>query len=119
MEGPRKWTLDTLTDASTLLLAISTTECLSTLVIIAACLKYLLGLTCSLQAEAKDIIQAVSEINHVKTALRDVRENTDSYHSQWFVVAEQMCDSLVQPSLPQLCGRQRHRSNVPAHTPSE
>ena len=31
-----------------------------------------------------------------------------------------MCDSLgVQPSLPRLCGRQRHRSTVPAQDPSE
>ena len=31
-----------------------------------------------------------------------------------------MCDSVgVEPSLPRLCGRQSHRSNVPAQTPSE
>ena len=84
-----------------------------------ACLKYLLGLTRSLQAEAKDIVQAVSEINHVKTALSDVRENIDLHHNKWFATVEQMCDSVgTQPSLPRFC-RQHHRSNLPAQTPSE
>ena len=78
IEGSSKWTSDTITDA--LLLA---TDYLSALVITNACLKYLLGLTCSLQAETKDIVQAVAEINYVKSALRNVRENVDSYHSQW------------------------------------
>ena len=39
-----------------------------------ACLKYLLGLTHSLQAEAKKdiIVETVTEVNHVKSALHDV-----------------------------------------------
>ena len=120
IEGSSKWTPDTIPDASTLLLAISTTDFLSALVITNACLKYLLGLTRSLQTEAKDIVEAVAEINHIKSALHDVRENIDSYHSQWFASVEQMCASLgIQPSLPRLCGCQRHRSNVPAQEPSE
>ena len=84
LEGSSKWTPDTITDASALLLAISTTDFLSALVITNACLKYLLGLTHSLQAEAKDIVEAVAEINHVKSALHDVRENIDSHNNQWF-----------------------------------
>ena len=61
---------DSLTDASTLLLAFGTTaEFVSALVITGECLKYLLGLTWSLQAEANDIVHAVSEINSVKAAL--------------------------------------------------
>ena len=100
-------------------MAISTTDYFSALVITNACLKYLLGLTRSLQAEAKDIIEAVAEID-VKSALHIVRENVDSYHSQWFASVEQMCKSLgVRPSLPRLCGRQRHRSTVLAQDPSE
>ena len=59
-EGTRKWSPDSVTDASTLLLAITTTNVISSLVITTACLKYLFGLTHSLQAEGKDIIQAVS-----------------------------------------------------------
>lgn len=68
-EGTRKWSPDSVTDASTLLLAITTTDFISSLVITTACLKYLLGLTRSLQAEVKDIVQAVSEINDMKSTL--------------------------------------------------
>ena len=90
------------------------------LVITNACLNYLLALTRSLQAEAKDIIQAVSEISHVKAALCDVRDNIEVHHSEWFSTVEQLCANVgIQPSLPRVCGRQRHRSNVPAETPSE
>ena len=120
MEGTNKWSSDSLTDANTLLLALSTTDFLSALVITNAILRYLLGLTCSLQSEAKDIVQAVSEVNSVKATLHDVRENVDQYHSKWFADVQQMCDSIgVEPSLPRLCGRQHHRSNVPGQNPSE
>ena len=84
------------------------------------CLSYLLGLTRSLQAEAKDIVQAVSEIDNLMSALLDVRENVDTHHSMWFTEVEKKCEALgIQPSLPRLCGRQAHRSNTPAQTPSE
>ena len=63
-----------------LLLAVSTTEFISALVIITACLQHLLGLTRSLQAEAKDILQAMSEINIVKAILQDIRNNVDEHH---------------------------------------
>ena len=42
-EGSSKWSLDSLTDSCTLLLAITTTDFLSALVITNACLKYLLA----------------------------------------------------------------------------
>ena len=51
-----------MTDASTLLLVITRTEFISALVITNECLQHLSGLTTSLQDEAKDIVQAVSEI---------------------------------------------------------
>ena len=39
------------------------------------------GLTISLQEEAKDIVQAVSEIKTLTLTLKQVRENVDSYHT--------------------------------------
>ena len=51
-EGSRAWSPDSLTDASTLLLAV-TTGFISALVITNECLQYLRGLTVSLQEEAK------------------------------------------------------------------
>ena len=119
-EGLQAWSSDSVTDATTLLLALSTTEFISALVVITACLKHLLGLTRSLQAEAKDVVQAVSEINSVKATLQDVRNNVEEHHDKWFAEVEELCACVnTEPSLPRLCGRQRHRRNVPAQSPSE
>ncbi len=119
-DGSRLWSSDSLTDARTLLLAISTTGFLSALVVTNGCMQYLLGLTCSLQAEAKDIVQAVAEINHVLTTLKDVRKNVAVHHPKWFAKVEQMCEDLsVEPTLPRRCARQQHRSNVPAQNVSD
>lgn len=98
---------DSLTDASTLLLALSTIDFLSALVITTVCFRYLLGLLRSLQAEAKDIVQAVSEVNNT---LWTLREDVDKFHSKCFAEVQRMCDDIgAEPSLPR---RQRHRSNV-------
>lgn len=119
-EGRSKWSPDSVTDASTLLLAITTTEFLSALVITTGCLQYLLGLTCSLQAEAKDIVQAVSGVKNVIATLRDVRDNVERYHNEWFTEVGKMCNGMgTTPSMPRLCSRQCHRLNVTASNPSE
>ena len=100
-EGSSCWTQDSLTDASTLLLAISTTDFLSALVITSHSLNYLLALTCSLQAEAKDILQAVAEINDLLTVLRDLRAKVDA-HSHPFldsVATVQMFQLRIQQNI--------------------
>ena len=119
-KGSHKWSPDSLTDASTLLLAITTTEFISALVITNECLHYFLGLTRSLQQEAKDIPQAVSEVEVLTLSLKKVRENVDSHHSEWFMTVTDMCSTVgTTPSIPRICGRQRHRPNTLASTPSE
>ena len=100
------WSPDSVTDASTLLLVITRTEFISAPVIINECLQYLWGLTTSLQEEAKDIVQAVSEIKTLTSSLKQVRENVDSYHSRWF--------ETVSPSMYRICGRQHHRASIPS-----
>ena len=119
-EGSSLWTLESITDSKTLLLAITTTEFLSAQVITNGCLQYLLSLTCSLQAEAKDIMEAVTEVKHIFTALKKVRENITVHHREWFTAIEQMCDTAgVTPTLPRLCARQRNRSYFPAQNPCD
>ena len=115
-EGYHKWSPDSLTDAHTLLLAVTTIEFISALVI-TECLHYFLGLTRSLQQEAKDIVQAVSEVDTLTSSLKNLREN---HHNEWFETVSEMCSSVrTTPSMPRTCGRQRHRTNIPASTPSE
>ena len=117
-EGPGKWSTDSLRDASGLLLAITASEFISALVVTNKCLGYLRALTCSLQAEAKDVVQAVGDIDVGLTSLREVRNTIDQQHDAWFQEIELMCRSVdVVPSIPRRCGRQLHRNNVPADDP--
>ena len=75
---------------------------------------YLRALTSSLQAEAKDVVEAVSDIDVVVSALQDVRNNID----KWYHEVEEVCSTLsVAPPLPRRCGRQEHRNNMPADNP--
>ncbi len=108
-EGSACWSSDSLTDASSFLLAITSTDFVSALVITSNSLLSLLPLTRSLQAKSKDIVEAVHEISSLECMLADMRENVDSVHGNWFQEVESMCQSIhVEPSLPRLCGRQRH-----------
>ena len=119
-EGSSLWSSDALTDASTLLLAITTTEFISALVITNECLQYFLGLTHCLQQEAKDIVQAVSEVTTLTSMLKEVRANVDSYHSEWFKRVSDTCGEVgTTPSVPRICGRQGHRVSTPTSSPSE
>ena len=119
-DGPGLWSTASLTDARGLQLAITTTEFVSALVVTDSCLKYTQALTSSLQAEAKDIVAAVREINTVIATVQDVRDNIDTHHSRWFLAISDMLSQVgVEPSVPRRCGRQIHHSNLPADTPSE
>ena len=47
--------------------------------------------------------------------LQDVRNNVEEHHSRWFAEVEELCARMnTEPSLPRLCGRQRHRPNNPS-----
>ena len=84
------------------------------------CIKYLRGLTTSLQEEAKDIVQAVSVMNTLTSYFKQVRERVDSYHDKWFDTVLEMCSEVgTTPSVPRICGRQRNRANTPATNPSK
>ena len=114
------WNADAIKDAKGLLLAITTTDFLTALVVTNACLKYVQGLTTSLQAESRDIVSAVREIEMVTATIQDVRDHVDTHHAKWFLTVESMCYSVGNvPSLPRRCGKQTHHSNTPADTPSE
>ena len=54
------WTNESLIDASTLLLAITSTDFILALIITQECIQYISGLTTSLLMEAKDIVHVVT-----------------------------------------------------------
>ena len=71
-----------------------------------------------LQAEAKDIVEAVQEVSSVTAALHNAQSNIDEHHRQWFKKVKQMCSDIdVEPWLPCRCSRQTPRRNVPVDTP--
>ncbi len=72
-----KGSTDSLRDVSGLLLAITASDFISALVATNRCLGYLRALTCSLQTEAKDVVQAVGDIDVVLTTLKEVRNTID------------------------------------------
>ena len=79
----------------------TTTDFIYAVVITNACLKYLQALTSNLQAETKDIVATVKEIDTVTATLQSVRDNIDTHHSQWFSTVEKMrADVGTEPSLP-------------------
>ena len=100
-EGSNKWSPESLIDAHTLLLAMTTTEFISALVITKECLYYFLALTHSLQQEAKDIVQAVSGVDTLTLTVKNVRENVDTHHNEWFETVCKMCSTVrTTPSMP-------------------
>ncbi|KAG7177024.1 putative 52 kDa repressor of the inhibitor of the protein kinase-like 17 [Homarus americanus] len=112
---PGSWCTDSLTDAQALLLAITSTDFIVSLVITNNAIDYLKGVTTSHQAQAKDIVEANREVNGMKAALQDPRNNRDDHYTKWFRQAEQVCAAVgVTPSMSRLCKRQRHRDNKSA-----
>ncbi|KAG7169847.1 putative 52 kDa repressor of the inhibitor of the protein kinase-like 16 [Homarus americanus] len=78
--GPGSWSTET--DAQALPLAITSTDFIVSLVITNNALGYLKGVTTSLQAQAKDVDEVSREVNCVKAALQDVRNNMDDHYTE-------------------------------------
>ena len=87
-------------------------------------MKYLQAFTSNHQAELKkrySMVEAEAEIDNVRAALLSVRDDVDAHHSLRFHAtkknsAREWMD--VEPSLPGICGYQRHCNNLPANTPT-
>ena len=107
-----------LTDARSLLLAITMNDFISALVVTNACLKYLQDLTSNLQAETKDIIHAVGEIKRVISMLQNVRDNIDTHHSCCFSTVEKMCGDVVIKFIDAIFLPALHLSTTAIHYPS-
>ena len=105
-----------LTDARGLLLAITTTDFISALVITNSCLKYLQALTSNLQAEAKDIVAAVDS---VLSTLQDVRDNISTHHASWYNSGRNVLRHMYRTIYTQKVWMTSNRSNIPADTPSK
>ena len=107
------WSKDSVIDARGLLTNITTTDFLSALVITQSVLAYLRGITSSLKGEAKYIIEAVDELNTVKSTLQLVRDDVETHYNEWLKSSENMALEIdVEVTLPRLCRRQINRTNI-------
>ena len=82
---------DSLLDAKGLLSAITDSDFIASLVVTNGCLGYVLGITPSLHAEAKDNVQAVQEIYVALVSLNNVRKNINDNHQEWYEEIAKMC----------------------------
>ena len=115
-----RWSTDSLTDARSLLLAITCPEFIASLVITQRVLSYTTGITRSLQAQSRDIIEAVDHIDTLRNTLQSVRDNVDEHHRNWIRDVDKMCSEVgSELSIPRRCSKQRHRDNTPAQTASD
>ncbi len=116
----QNWYIDTIADARGLLLAITSPEFIAALVITQRVLSYTTGITHSLQAESRDIMDAVDSIDTLRDALQSVRDSVDVYHRDWFGDVEEMCREVgTEPVIRRRCGKQRHCANTPAKTATD
>ena len=83
--------------------------------------RFIKGLTISLQGRSKDICCAYNEIVTVKEALSDGRSNIDTSHKKLYdsVVSLGGKINALPPSIPWRCNYQTNRENVPSNTPEE
>ena len=69
---------------------------------------------------ALDVVKAMSEVTTVADTLSNLRENVDSYSGELYMESVRLAESVgVEPTVPQLCGRQTKRANIPATSPEE
>ncbi len=116
----QNWSTDVLTDLRSLLLAITSPEFAASLVVTHQTLSYTTSITCILQAEISDIMEAVDDINTLRDGLQRVRDNVDDHHRDWFRDVEKMCMEVgTEPSIPRRCSKQCNCVNTPANTACE
>lgn len=115
------WNQDTVTDASTLLSAITKFDFLMGFVVAWKCLTLVKPLSVSLQLSSIDICKAYKYVSKTKKSVQHVRDNVDDFNSNWFDIAKGKSEAVGAdgPALPRRCGRQRDRNNVPAEEPAE
>ena len=76
-------------------------------------------LSMSLQFSSIDICKAYQYVSKTRKSVQHVHDNVDDFNSKWFDIAKGKSEAVGAdgPSIPQCCGRQTGRSNVPAEEP--
>ncbi len=109
------WNRESRSDAQSLLLALSQFQFIVTLKVTQSVLAYTRALSVKLQGRYSDIVRAYREVDNVKSTVRDLRSNVDTFHARVYDEAKKLAEVVhVDESIPRLASRQQHRSNVSA-----
>ena len=115
MHNRNDWNPKTVTDATALQARITKFEFIIALQTTKEIMSYVQPLSVSLQARTMDIIKAMDHTKHVSQTLRQLREDVVDFHMGLYERACALAASInVDPAMPRVHGRQRHRANVPA-----
>lgn len=88
---------------------------LMTLMIVRMCLGYTKSATIQLQGAHIDVMKGLREVKTMLRSIQTACDLIDGYHSVWFENACRIAEQVDAPvKSPGICGRQRHRANVPA-----
>ena len=120
MKDSNDWNRDTRADAQSLFLTLSRFPFIIALMITKDVLAHTKALSMKLQGRYIDIVKAYKEVEFVKSTLKGARDGVDDFHSRVYGKALQVAAKIqIDESLPRTTGRQLHRINVPAATPSQ
>ena len=110
---PREWNSPSLSDAKSLLIAMTACQFIATLHTTWSILAYVQPLSTGLQSNAEDMIKAMFEVVAIMHALEGQRQNVDEFRQELFgdMVATGN-DVNAQPAAPRIL----NRTNAPAET---
>ena len=116
--GSWKWDQETRTKANGFLATIAQFKFIVTMITVMKCLSVLKPLSIQLQKRDSDIYKAYTQVGSVKSDLKAIREQIEVHFSRWYEASIELGKDVdVEPTVPRIANRQRHRDNVPAATP--
>jgi len=116
-----QWDRKTIADANGLLSAIEKGSFLVALVIRCNILNYIKDFTGMLQQSSIDITRAMGLVEDTRKSHQDVRHRVKEFHGEWMKQALEMAEEAGTsiPTVPRMCGIEKHRENITAATPDE
>ena len=114
------WNPESVRKAGPLYLATVSFSFIVALVVVSRCLQVTRPLTVQLQESAMDAGAVREKVNALYVHLEKMRKNVDARHESWYEEAESIGNSIgTIPGQPRTTGRQQHRANTPADSPSQ
>ena len=105
--------------ARSYLTSITKFDFIITLVTIEHVLQSVLPLSTFLQAKQCDLLEAAKEATSIISVLQWGRDNQEAWDTLYDSAVDLAAQFDIEASKPRNAGRQRHRENVPADTPSQ